>query len=470
MKKTYLAALAALMIAGQAAAQQYRTAYFMEGAPQRSALNPALRPDRGYVMIPGIGNLQVNLNSNSLTLNTFLYPNGTDGRLVTLLDKRVTWPEIAPHLKEHNDVGVDFSLPILGAGFYTGRGFWTVGITMNGNSGFSLPRSLVEFAKLGSRANAYDMSGLSLGANLSTDLSLGYSHRITDELTVGGRVNFKAGLARAMMNYDQLDLTLNGDRWAVDAVGTAEMSLPVAFDMRYNDDGSINIDETLDSSIESLRFGFAGFGMTFDLGAEYVLLDRFRFSAALLNLGFMNWKPANSFTGTATTSYEFEGVQTTFNPDTQEWETSDMPEMDMEKLFNFRETNAKSRTKIYPGVTLGVEYDIFGNNLLNAGALFTHRSNEFAKRTEFSLSATVRPTDWFTASLSWCIGNFRNIGDNFFNSFGFALNFHPKWINFFIGTDFLMFRFAPQGIPLNQRSMNVSVGFSVPFKDSRYGR
>ena len=59
--------------------------------------------------------------------------------------------------------------------------------------GFHLPKSFVEFVKLGSKANAYDMGGLMAGADAVMNISAGYSRRINDELTVGGRVNFREG-------------------------------------------------------------------------------------------------------------------------------------------------------------------------------------------------------------------------------------------------------------------------------------
>src|SRR5699024_4358092 len=102
MKKRFLAlVLTAATVCG-ASAQQYRTSYFMEGSTMRGYLNPALRPDRGYVYIPVLGTTSFNFNSNALTFNTLFYPVGNDGRLVSLLDDRVTWHDIDPNLKPMN--------------------------------------------------------------------------------------------------------------------------------------------------------------------------------------------------------------------------------------------------------------------------------------------------------------------------------------------------------------------------------
>lgn len=288
MKRLCFVSVLMLLAASGASAQQYRTSYFMEGSTMRGYLNPALRPDRGYVYIPVLGTTSVNFNSNALTFKTIFYPVGDNGQLVSLLDDRVTWHDIEPNLKTMNKVGFDLHMTLLGAGFYTGRDFWTIEAGLDVTGGFYLPKSFVEFVKLGSKANAYDMGGLMAGADAVMNISAGYSRRINDELTVGGRVNFKGGLARANMNYDRLNVTLNGEKWAVDAGGNLALSLN-GLDVPTDAEGYVDMDRLDAESFVSNIRGLAGFGLTFDIGAEYVWMERFKFSAAILNLGFMNW-------------------------------------------------------------------------------------------------------------------------------------------------------------------------------------
>lgn len=458
-----------VMTFAAAYAQQYRTSYFMEGSTVRGYLNPALRPERGYVLIPVLGTTSVNLNSNSLALNTMFYPAGENGTMVSLLDHRVTWHDVAANLRDNNKVGVDLHMALLGAGFYTGRDFWSIEVSMDAYSGVNMPKELVEFVKLGSQAQAYDMSDIQAGADAYANIAMGYSRRITPELTVGGRLNFKFGLARMNVNYDHMNLVLNGDRWAVDARGTIQASMN-GLNVPVGPDGYVDLASMDSENLISGFNGIAGFGMTADIGAEYVLMERFKFSAAILNLGFMSWNSNHSFTGRSEESYEFRGMNYTLDPDTNQWVSDGDTDFDFTGFTKFRESGDKARTKMYPGFVLGAEYDIFGNNLLGAGMLFTHRRNEYIARTEFSILATVRPLHWLTASLSYTAGNYKNIGDNFFNSFGFALNVHTSWINWFVGTDYMIFKVNPQFIPTGQKVFNFTFGLSVPLRGPKYDR
>lgn len=63
MKKIYTFIAAALLATGAAA--QNPTAYFMEGSTFRSQFNPAFAPLRGYVNIPAIGGVNINVAATS---------------------------------------------------------------------------------------------------------------------------------------------------------------------------------------------------------------------------------------------------------------------------------------------------------------------------------------------------------------------------------------------------------------------
>ena len=68
--------LFSVIIAG-ASAQPLQSAYFLERAPLRHQLNPALIPERGYFTIPGLGNISFNVSSD-LNYTTFIYPSDGD--------------------------------------------------------------------------------------------------------------------------------------------------------------------------------------------------------------------------------------------------------------------------------------------------------------------------------------------------------------------------------------------------------
>lgn len=79
MKKIIYTLIAAFVAC--TAVAQTPSAYFMEGSTFRSQLNPAFAPLRGYVNIPVLGGVQVNVSGN-LSVSDIFYP--VNGSLVTL--------------------------------------------------------------------------------------------------------------------------------------------------------------------------------------------------------------------------------------------------------------------------------------------------------------------------------------------------------------------------------------------------
>ena len=207
MKKIY-AFLFTLLLASGAAAQN-PTAYFMEGSTLRSQFNPAFAPLRGYVNIPGLGGLDINVSGN-LSIDKILYPR--NGKLVTLLDSSVSTADALSGLKADNLLGLDTRVNLIGFGAFTRnhKNFWSFDLNVRVNEDANLPYSLFEFIKLGKEGQIRNF-GTSMDAYLEAAFS--YSFPLMDDrLYVGVRGKFLAGLARAKMTYDRFDVSLQHDR------------------------------------------------------------------------------------------------------------------------------------------------------------------------------------------------------------------------------------------------------------------
>ena len=77
MKKIAILLVAAFALLGvNTANAQSRTSYFMEGTYFRSEFNPALVPTRGYFMMPGMSGINLNVGTNFLSFDNFIYKRG----------------------------------------------------------------------------------------------------------------------------------------------------------------------------------------------------------------------------------------------------------------------------------------------------------------------------------------------------------------------------------------------------------
>ena len=439
MKKPYILIAAALLATGAAA--QNPSAYFMEGSTFRSQFNPAFAPLRGYVNIPVLGGVQVNMAGN-IALDNIFYPR--DGKLVTLLDSSVSAAEVLGNLKTDNLLGADFRMNVIGFGAFTKnhKNFWSFDLNVRVNEDANLPYSLFEFIKLGKEGQIRNF-GTSTDSYLEAAFS--YSFPLMDDrLYIGIRGKFLAGLARALVTYDRFDISLREDRWAVLTQGTLDLTAAGA---KVETDPDSETFEIGDLDFKPTKP--AGYGFALDLGATYDILPNLQASLAVTDLGFISWSKKNSVMGVSTQETEFTGATVPENA------SEPVPDFDLEML-KFNQVDGRSTTKMLrASVNAGLEYEVWRHKI-GIGLLYTARVWEYKTMHNITGSVNFHPVRWFTVSGSY------SVIDNRGGAVGLALNLCPNWINFYLATDVLTSKHTPQWVPIKQSSMNVTLGLGIP--------
>ena len=439
MKKPYILIAAALLATGAAA--QNPSAYFMEGSTFRSQFNPAFAPLRGYVNIPAIGGVNINVGGN-IAVDNILFSR--DGKLVTLLDSSVSAAEVLGNLKTDNLLGADFRMNVIGFGAFTKnhKNFWSFDLNVRVNEDANLPYSLFEFIKLGKEGQIRNF-GTSTDSYLEAAFS--YSFPLMDDrLYIGIRGKFLAGLARAQVTYDRFDISLREDRWAVLTQGTLDLTAAGA---KVETDPDSETFEIGDLDFKPTKP--AGYGFALDLGATYDILPNLQASLAVTDLGFISWSKKNSVMGVSTQETEFTGATVPENA------SEPVPDFDLEML-KFNQVDGRSTTKMLrASVNAGLEYEVWRHKI-GIGLLYTARVWKYKTMHNITGSVNFHPVRWFTLTGSY------SVIDNRGGAVGLALNLCPSWINFFIATDMLVSKHTPQWIPVKQSTMNVTLGLGVP--------
>ena len=425
MKKIYTLIAAALLATGAAA--QNPTAYFMEGSTFRSQFNPAFAPLRGYVNIPVIGGMNINVGGN-LAVDNILFSR--DGKLVTLLDSSVSAADALSGLKQDNLLGMDFRMNVIGFGAFTKnhKNFWSFDLNVRVNEDANLPYSLFEFIKLGKEGQIRNF-----GTSMDSYLEAAFSYSVPlmdDRLYVGIRGKFLAGLARAQVTYDRFDISLREDRWAVLTQGTLDLTAAGA-EVEMNPDS-----ETFEiGDLDFKPTKPAGYGFALDLGATYDILPNLQASLAVTDLGFISWSKKNSVMGVSTQETEFTGATVPENA------SEPVPDFDLEML-KFNQVDGRSTTKMLrASINAGLEYEVWRHKI-GIGLLYTARVWKYKTMHNITGSVNFHPVRWFTVSGSY------SVIDNRGGAVGLALNLCPNWINFYLATDVLTSKHTPQWVPI----------------------
>lgn len=427
-----------------AAAAQNVTAYFMEGATQRSQFNPAFAPLRGYVNIPGLGDLSLSTDGN-LALGDLVYPTRDGLRL--LVDPSVPASTALAPLSERNRLTGDLRTSLIGFGSFTGRDrttFWSFDLSARTIASIDLPYGLFEFFKTGRDA---DIRNLSLAAQAWIEAGFNYSRPVTDRIYVGGRIKFLAGAARASATVQRLRLSMGEDRWYASAEGDLDLyASGLDVPTRPSDGGG-----AAEYLFDEADFGFkgpAGYGGAIDLGVTYNPLHDLQLSLAFTDLGFLSWGSANAIRGRLDKEMTFTGAEIDADG------TADFD-------FNFDDVKflaaepRRHRQMLPWTMNLGAEYDVWRRKV-GFGLLYSLRAYEFQTLHNLTASVNYRPARWFSLTGSYSF--VRNRG----RSLGIGLNLCPGGINLLLATDLLLTEKTPQWVPVKANRANVSLSLGVP--------
>lgn len=440
MKKIYTL-LILLMATGCAWAQNYTT-YFMEGSTMRSQWNPAFAPQRGYLNIPALGNVQASINGN-IALDHIFYPQ--DGKLYTLLSANIPASLALSGLEDMNRTGADVSLNLIGFGAYTKnhKNFWSVDVSVKTAAELRAPYELFDFFKTGTSGS---FANLGVDLNSFVETSFAYSLPILENLYIGARVKFLVGIGSLGFNFDRFDASMGADRWYANAIGTLDVA-GFQLETERLDDGTLVYDlEDVEFDDVSIPAGY-GFGM--DIGATYDLLPNLQFSLSINDLGFMAWSKKSTSTGRVDKELEFTGIEIDAAGNATQ------PSFDLDEL-NFEVIDAEAKTKaLRMSINAGAEYNVLDRRI-GFGLFYHMHMLKYKTLHAITGSVNFRPFKWLHASGSYTITG------KYGNSFGLGLNICPGFVNLFVGTDLLLCKKSPQWIPTKQHNMQVTFGLGIP--------
>lgn len=445
--RKYILVAAALLVATAASSQTLNSLYFLEGNNQRHRLNPAFTSERGFVTFPLLGNLNPTLNSN-IGLGTVLYPQGDE--MVTFMHPSISNAEAMAKFKSMNVLEFDLNLDILTVGFNAWGGSNTIGLYLRSQSGFYLPKGIFQFLKEGQTASELEYNIDDLGAQSQNyvELALGHSHKITDKLSVGAKVKVLVGALYAKASAENMRIYMSDNEWRITERSRLITSKGINYE--FDEDGYL-------SDFDFSNFGVAGYGLGFDLGTVYRINEAATVSLAITDIGFISWKDCS----VARNNNEefvyngFDNIGAEDNPDgSNDFEdAADELGDSAEGLINFKDDGKQGHTSsLYTTIRAAGEYGLLKNKI-SFGALFTMRVGTPRVYTEGMITANFRPTGWFNAAIN---GSFSNVR----SSMGAVLNFHPRAVNFFIGTDYIIAKFSKQIIPVNAAKFNFAMGLS----------
>ncbi len=467
MNKRLIILLAVLLLpCSSLAAQDLETGYFLGGNPYAFRMNPAFQSERSIFSI-ALGQTGLGAWSN-LGISTLLYPD-SNGSLYTFMNDRVNTAEFMRKIHKTNSVDADVRVNVLTIGFWSGQRYFTIDANVRSLNAVSAPYDLFSFLKEGSGSkNSFDFSGMGIRSKTFLETAFGWSRNYDNVFNLGFRVKALVGAVEAEVLARKLQMTLDGEQWAIRSESVFNASSP-SLTYKRTENNELDFESI---SLKEDNYGPAGYGAALDLGATWNVLPSLTLSAAILDLGSMRW------------NREIKGISPessyTWAPSGQEqgedgsWEDEiDEALSALSGVFRFQDASSpKAVFEMLPfRVNLGAEYRMPFYDRLSVGALYQGRGGSGFVQHSGRLSLNWNPLTWMSFSTGTTVSK---LGE----SLGFALNLHPAGINLLLGCDYIPFHVVSAAslfkdipdtyrsyavLPRDQMKLNLYIGLNLAF-------
>lgn len=432
-------------------AQEAATGYFMENYNMRWQMNPAFGNRNGYVGFPGIGNINVGVNSN-FSATDLVYPY--NGKTVLFTNPNISAQEVLGNLNNVNRLSEEVGIGVIQVGFKALGGYNNVAINVKQNSCLELPKSIFSLLKEGIGNKTYDIKDLHVKAAAYAEIALNHSRVIKQVpgLRAGVSLKLLLPVAFAEANFNELALELGENNWKARANADLRVGLDgLKYKTKTNDRTHKEYVNGIDT--DDLKFGVNGFGFAFDLGAAYQWSD-FTFSLALTDLGLLNFNSVQEASTNGTKSFETDNHVIGIGDRGEAW---DKLVDDLAPLYELHDNGNIGSTSLglEGKLRAGVDYKFPLYDKLHFGFMNTTQFSSIAPSTEFRLSANVEPVKGVAASLSAAAGTYGA-------DYGFLLSLGNKGFNFLIGMDYAAIKMDKNHIPLT-KNVDFHLGINFPF-------
>lgn len=435
-------------------AQVVTSIYFMDNLPQSNTLNPAITPNyKFYIGLPIINNTNATFSSD-IGLND-VYNNNQ-----FFWNSQEAYNDFVNGLEKTSYLSAEFNTDLLNFGFRAGdKGYVHFAINHRMDITMGIPQ---DFFKLNDLTINHDMAGFEMQARWYSEYALGYSRIINDQITVGARLKYIAGVASSSVTFDQFNLDTQYEMWKLQAKGTMNISAPV--DIITDEDGyPTDFEETIDTdnvgdlmNFALFNYGNPGFGI--DLGVEYKLMSNIKLYASLIDLGKINWKTdVTNFSVEG--EYAFEGVEdliTTDNDGTVmiDDDAFEALEDSIKSVMTPKETNNSFSNTLSPKLFIGAEYEF--TETLSAGILYKAHFIREQTRHNIYLNANANLRRFLTFGVNYNFG-LKGMQD----SFGGVIGFNTSPVNLYFAADVIP-GYAKNGFSIITDDDSIELPIAVP--------
>lgn len=396
MKNRLTLALAVLICAAAPLkAQTAKEAFFLNDYRLGYHFNPALAGDVDFISIGEFAKQ----NRNNIGAGSFLFPMGNE--VLTFLSPYVSSAEFMAKLQDDNYEFHTYNYNLFAYGFARGEAFHTLELNARVMYGASVPKELFSILKDGTMDKVYDLSGARAQGQVFAELAYGYTRKLSDIVTIGGRAKLLLGLNS--LDYRMSNLKLRMDETEYRAEVDAELDLTGRnTEFIPTEDGYLSV---LNTTSSWRWFIPTGAGLALDLGVVVTPNEYLTLSASVLDLGAICWSFGNSGRSTGTAS--FSGLDVAYeelNKDALLKKVKTVGK-DFLETMKLKATGNQVRLNMIPlQANLGIKYKLPTFDQVHVGLVASYIGYQNMPYWEARYCMSCNPLDWLDFAGSFGYG------------------------------------------------------------------
>lgn len=430
-------------ILGQMNAQSGLTLYNFNAVPQNLHMNPGYdQQARLWIALPAISGIYVGYHNSAFTPFDLL-EKGSD--VNENLDNIIT------NLEDNSQLALRNEIDLIGIGFRTKVGFFTVGARLTNEYTTDYPKDLMLFARFGNTApdlRAANLSDWDFELESRYDYYIGWQSKfLEDKLSVGVRAKYIFGMANVYAERTNFSIVTQDDS---KLILDTDVLIKTAGAVNFINEGgfkNINYTETMFPDNK---------GFAFDLGGTYDINEQIQVSASVLDIGSITWA-ANNYDLVSKGRFEFEGVDADLAADEPINENFfDDLQDSLFKALEFDTVAGQSYTRsLSPRMFIGATYSF--NEKHSVGVLVQSRFFSGDMYNNYSFNYVGRVSRAFQYTVSYSIIN------NTFNNIGAGISTRLGPVQLYLVSDNVFHMVFPS----NLQTTNLRVGLNLTFYDKK---
>lgn len=326
--------------------------------PQANMLNPAFAPNSKLTIgLPLVSSIYAAVDNDGIAFRDVFMDSENDSLKIDTLS-------IFSKLNPSNRIQVNEAIQLFYLGLRGRKGYLSFAIHQVLEMRFNYPGDLAGWAIRGPAHPAYvgrslDLSNFYSRSVAYNKVSLNYARDITPELRVGARFNYLLGVAAGESTSIDGRLTVNMDSVNI---RTGDIHFQTA-GIDFFDQDNLDVND-----YKTYFLGTKNKGMSWDIGATYEVTNNLTVSAAINDLGYINWKEYTRSYRVAPVNYTFKGFDMLDYINKKPGDEFLQAEADsLENLFTATETTGnKFKTSLIGKFYAGVNFRLLRVNNFSA--------------------------------------------------------------------------------------------------------